>query len=169
VVLNKCDLLSESQRRRVEKFLWRRNPRALLMTSTFGRIDSDLLFATSAQRFRRQNGASLSAATAHLHHDGVEAFTYTTHRALHRQHFERFLGRLPRAVYRAKGIVCFDHEQWSSIFNYTCGRYNIDWFLHQDAFKAPCQAVFIGKHLHRQQQRLLAQLAACELPPLPAA
>jgi cobalamin biosynthesis protein CobW len=163
VVLNKCDLLSDRQRHRTEKFLQRHNPRALLLTSTFGQVDTDLLFATSAQRFRRQHDASLLSISTHLHDDGIEAFTYTSQRPLHRQRFERFLRRLPRDLYRAKGIVCFDQDEWNSILNYTCGRYHVDWFLGKDALKIPPQAVFIGKRLHHHEQRLLAKLTACEL------
>ncbi len=163
LLLNKCDLLTEPQRHRVEKFLRRHNPRAFLITSTFGQVSTDLLFATSVQRIRRQESNTLSPTREHLHDDAIEAFTYSSCRPLQRQRFIRFLRRLPRDLYRAKGIVCFDQDTWSSIFNYTCGRYDIDWFLRKDAFSTPSQIVFIGKYLHQQQQRLLAQLAACEL------
>lgn len=171
LVLNKCDLLSERERYAVEKFLRRRNPRALLISSAFGRVGTDLLFATSVQRLRRQQhspGLSEAAHTQHnhLHDDAIEAFTYTSQRPLQRQRFERFLQGLPRELYRAKGLVYFDQDAWSSLCNYTCGRYHIDWFMRRDAFSiASSQVVFIGKHLSQQQQRLLAQLACCELDP----
>lgn len=165
LVLNKCDLLSSWARWRVETFLRRHNPRALLVPSTFGQVQTDLLFATSAQRFRQQPHAALRPAEQHLHDDGIEAFTYRSDRPLHRRRFERFLRHLPRQLYRAKGIICFDQDAWSSIFNYTCGRYNLDWFEQTDASPPQSQAVFIGKHLSRYQDRLLARLTACELPP----
>jgi G3E family GTPase len=170
VVLNKCDVLTPRQQRQVQRFLQRCNPRAFLATCTWGQVTTDLLFATSTQRFRRQEARPPLPAATHLHDDGIEAFTYASHRPLHRQRFERFLQGLPRTLYRAKGIVVLEQDVWSSLFNYTCGRYEIDWFMRIDAFSTHNQAVFIGKHLRRSQQRLLAQLAACELDsPLPAA
>jgi G3E family GTPase len=165
LVLNKCDLLADPARRRAEKFIQRCNPRALLTSSAFGQVHTDLLFATSVQRFRRPADSTLAPAAAHLHEDGIEAFTYTSHIPIQRQRFERFLQRLPRDVYRAKGIVHFDQEAWSSLFNYTCGRYDIEWFRRRTDLAMPNQAVFIGKHLSRQQPRLMAQISACELTP----
>ena len=45
-----------------------------------------------------------------------------------RQRFENFTRRFAiRNVYRAKGIVKFSGEGWSIGFNYTCGRFRLDW------------------------------------------
>lgn len=163
LVLNKCDLLTPRQRQQVSKFLQRHNPRALLIPSEFGRVGTDVLFATSAQRLRRQITHHPASTTQHLHDDAIEAFTYTSQRPLHRQRFTHLLQHLPPELYRAKGILHFDQDTWSSLFNYTCGRYDIDWFMRQEAFETPSQAVFIGRHILQQRDDLLAQLATCEL------
>jgi len=167
LVLNKCDRLAAKQLRQCEKFLRRANPRALLVQSTFGAVHTDLLFATSVQRLRRPQDRASTPALAHLHDDGIEAFTYTSTRPLQRQLFERFLQRLPPDLYRAKGILYFDQEEWSSLFNYTCGRYDLSWFRRRTAFATAAQAVFIGKHVLQQRQFLLAQLTACEVATVP--
>lgn len=163
LVLNKCDILSLTQCQQVEAFLQRRNPRAFLLRSIFGRVPTDLLFATGVQRFRQQSHETLQGHTEHLQHDDIEAFTYSTTHGLQRQRFLRFVRRLPRHLYRAKGILYFDQDAWSSLFNYTCGRYDLDWFLQRQALQAPSQLVFIGKGVRQQQQRFLEQLRECEL------
>jgi G3E family GTPase len=165
LVLNKCDLLTEGERGRTERFLRRRNRRALFVPTAFGRVKTDLLFATGARTYR---AAALRAATEqvdrnHLEEDAIQAFTYETAAPLDRSRFERFLRRLPPDLYRAKGILRFAHDGAGSIFNYTCGRYDIDWFLGAGDLPAKSQAVFIGRHLLREKDEILGHLAECEV------
>jgi G3E family GTPase len=163
VVLNKCDLLSASARQQVERFLRRHNPRALLVPSTFGQISAALLAVTGAERGYLQDDDPGAPADVHLHTDAIEVFTYTTLRPLQRQGFERFLQQLPSEIYRVKGILHFDHDTWSSLVHYTCGRYDIEWFRHKEVHVATSQMVCVGKHLSQHQAHLLAQITACEL------
>jgi G3E family GTPase len=167
VVLNKRDLLTERQMRRVEKFTRRRNRRALVLPTEFGRVQTDLLFATGVRRFRdaaaARGGSPAEKQSSHLHEDAIEAFTYESSVPLHRGRFDKFLHRLPSELYRAKGILYFDGDDWSSIFNYTCGRYDIDWFMKKGELPAKSQAVFIGKNVLRHREHILSLLAGCEV------
>lgn len=171
LVLNKCDLLTEAQIHRAKKFLYRRNRRALVLPTEFGGVQTDLLFATGVRRFREAaavtNSTSAMEKSRHLHEDAIEAFTYESSAFLHRGRFEKFLRRLPRELYRAKGILYFDGEDCSSIFNYTCGRYDINWFLPKGALPTKGQAVFIGKSILRGKEDILARLAECEMVKTP--
>jgi G3E family GTPase len=163
VVLNKCDLLSATARQQVEGFLRRHHPRALLVPSTFGQINAALLCAPGAERGHLPEDDTGAPGSAHLQIDTIEVFTYTTPRPLHRQCFERLLRQLPAEVYRVKGILHFDHDTWSSLVHYVCGRYDIEWFQRQEMHTATSQIVFVGKHLSQHQAHLLAQITACEL------
>jgi G3E family GTPase len=164
LVLNKRDLLTPRDFGRVERWLGRYNRRALVVPTEFGRVSTDLLFATGVRRFRDEAAATgRSASHDHLGEDEIQAFTYETEAPLDRKRFERFLARLPHELYRAKGILCFSGDDWNCIFNYTCGRYDIDWFVRKQALGAKSQAVFIGKGILRKKELILAELADCQL------
>ena len=91
VVLNKRDLLTERQMRRVEKFVRRRNRRALVLPTEFGRVSTDMLFATGVRRFRdtaaAPGGSPAEQQSSHLHEDAIQAFTYECSAPLHRGRF----------------------------------------------------------------------------------
>lgn len=156
LVVNKLDLVDEPAVAKVEKRLAKMNPRAVRFRSVRGAVDSDLLFATGVATFRER----AREKSAHLHQDGISSFLYRSARALDQERFERLLGRLPREVVRAKGVVRFADREWQCLFNFTCGRHELTWM------KLPAttdnQAVFIGRGMDRLEERLRADLAACE-------
>ena len=163
-MLNKRDLLTPRDLDRVGRLLGRYNRRALVVPTEFARVSTDLLFATGVRRFRDEAAATgRRASHDHLGEDEIQAFTYETAAPLDRKRFERFLARLPHELYRAKGILCFSGDDWNSIFSYTCGRYDIDWFVRKQSLPAKSQAVFIGKGILRKQERILAELVDCQL------
>lgn len=170
IVLNKTDLVNERQLNRVKRRLWWRNRRALVVPTSFGQAPHDILFGTAAavhrERLRAMQQAKMNgAATAHADHlrdDGIESFTYEGARLLDREKFEKFLKRLPRAVYRAKGIVRFEESQFASLFNYTCGRFDFDWYRIPDGTSFTNQGVFIGQRINKIRDDILAKLTACE-------
>jgi G3E family GTPase len=163
LVLNKCDLLSKSAQQHVVRFLQRHNRRARLVPTTFGQVSADLVFAPTLRDAPASSQPLPILDTPHLHADAIEVMTYTTQRPLHRRAFEQWLSHLPRDLYRVKGIVHFEHDTWSSVCNYTCGRYTITWFKPRDPSNTSSQLVCIGAHLSQQYSDLRAQLAACEL------
>ncbi len=156
LVINKLDLVGAGAAAKLEKRLARMNPRAERFRTVRGAIDSDLLFATGVAQYRER----ARAASGHLHADGIGSFLYRSPRPLDQAAFERLLGRLPRDVLRAKGIVRFAGREWQGLFNYTCGRHEITWM--KMPAPADTQAVFIGRALHEHAPRLRAELAACE-------
>lgn len=173
LVLNKTDLADHRTLRRVERELRMLNPRALLHATEHGRVDTDLLFGTSVGRVReelrggdagtRGGEAPAGGVDGHLHADAIEAFSWRAEPgpALLRRRFERFLRRLPRDLYRAKGIVHFHGEGSPCLFNFTCGRWDIEWFRPPGGIEVANQAVFIGRHVRRHEPRLRAALERC--------
>jgi cobalamin biosynthesis protein CobW len=158
LVVNKLDLVDVAALARVEKRLGRLNARAARFHTVRGAIDSQVLFATGVATYRAQ----ARTASDHLHADGFSSFVYRSARPFRQESFERLLGRLPTDILRAKGIVRFVGRDWHCLFNFTCGRHELTWLKLDGASAAESQAVFIGRALDRHQERIEAQLAACE-------
>jgi len=158
LVVNKTDLVDDTALAAVERRLTRLNPRAERFRSVRGALDSEVLFATgvAAYRQRAQHPAN------HLAADGIGSFVYHSARPLRQEAFERVLGRLPRDVLRAKGIVRFAGRDWRALFNFTCGRHEITW-IRLDEAGTESQAVFIGRDLDRHRARIERELVACEI------
>ena len=158
LVVNKTDLVDDTALAAVERRLTRLNPRAERFRSVRGALDSEVLFATGVAAYRQR----AQHPTNHLAADGIGSFVYHSARPLRQEAFERVLGRLPRDVLRAKGIVRFAGRDWRALFNFTCGRHEITW-IRLDETGTESQAVFIGRDLDRHRARIERELVACEI------
>ena len=158
LVVNKTDLADDTALAAVERRLTRLNPRAERFRSVRGALDSEVLFATGVAAYRQR----AQHPTNHLAADGIGSFVYHSARPLRQEAFERVLGRLPRDVLRAKGIVRFAGRDWRALFNFTCGRHEITW-IRLDEAGTESQAVFIGRDLGRHRARIERELVACEI------
>ena len=158
LVVNKTDLVDDTALVAVERRLTRLNPRAERFRSVRGALDSEVLFATGVAAYRQR----AQHPTNHLAADGIGSFVYHSARPLRQEAFERVLGRLPRDVLRAKGIVRFAGRDWRALFNFTCGRHEITW-IRLDEAGTESQAVFIGRDLDRHRARIERELVACEI------
>lgn len=163
LVLNKIDLAGEDQLPRLERRLRRLNRRAAMFRAAHGAVEPPLLFAPGVAAYRRTaaDGDRGSANTEHLSEDGISAFVYRSRLRLRREAFERVVARLPRDVYRAKGIVRFAERDWPCLFNYTCGRSEVDWSKLPDV-GGETQLVVIGREVSLYRDRVLRQLGRCE-------
>ena len=177
LVLNKTDLVTPRELKKIEKRVRRLNGRALALETTYGALDAEVLFATSAgahrERLERERAHECGGGhcdhpahggngRSHLDEDQIAAFSFESRAPLDRDRFERLLRRLPSTVYRAKGMVHFEGESWPSLFNYTCGRYDFDWcpLPLGDGFRS--QGVFIGKRVERDRAGILNKLEKCK-------
>jgi cobalamin biosynthesis protein CobW len=186
LVMNKTDLVHPRELKKIERKVRRLNRRALMLETTYGALDADVLFATSAgshrERLDRERAstachdancgdpghAHTSAGgngSNHLVTDAIAAFSFESQIPLDRPRFEKLLRKLPSTIYRAKGMVQFSGESWPSLFNFTCGRYDFDWcpIPAGDSFRS--QGVFIGKEIRRSQDDILKQLDKCKVGP----
>ena len=163
LVVNKTDLISPPELARLEKYLKKLNPRALLIPTTYGEVKQEILFAISTAGYwqRPVSTAQDNGQGAHLDRDRITSFSFQREGLMNRERFEKFLEKLPAEVYRAKGIVKFSGEGWSSVFNYTCGRSRIDWLSPEDGQSFNNRAVVIGKNLRAMQERILRDLEKC--------
>ncbi|MGH8601699.1 MAG: CobW family GTP-binding protein, partial [Gammaproteobacteria bacterium] len=158
VVINKTDLVSSQELVRVKRLLHKLNDRALLVTSHYGQVTEDILFTSSVVRHLRRSAQKIEHAGHEKHLDGINAFSFQREGVLSRDRFEQVLEKLPAQVYRAKGIVKFSGEGWSSLFNYTCGRWRVDWLAPVAGTAFNNRAVVIGKDLAKVQERILQKL-----------
>lgn len=162
IVVNKVDLCDPRRLGRVHSRLRRWNRRARVFDAVRGAVDCNLLFGLGIRRYRGQGEVRATVTgSGHLHEDGIGALSLRSRRALNRDRFERFLGRLPAAVVRAKGVVRFADTPWRCVFNYTCGRYELNWVQWPSA-PVGSEAVFIGRGIETAEPMLAVGLAACE-------
>jgi G3E family GTPase len=166
VVLNKTDLVDAVRLGEVESVVRSINARAHLVRTHHGAVDPDVLFGTAArshlERLRAAGAAAAPAAHGHGHleRDRISAFTYESRRPFVRDRFERLLADLPRSIYRAKGIVTFTESEWSSLFNFTCGRAEFEW-RERVGPEFVGQSVFIGAGAADLREEISARLDEC--------
>jgi len=164
LVLNKTDLVSEAARKKVEKRLRRLNRRAPILASVRGAIDGEVPFASSARTWRdRIEGAG----KGHVEAEGFGAFSWEGELALDRARFERLLRRLPKSIFRAKGIVRFANASWPSLFSFCTGRHELR-YLKLPAGEFTNRGVFIGREIATHRHRIIRSLARCEVEGFPA-
>lgn len=163
LVLNKIDLVSEDQRQQVEKRLRQLNQRAMLRVTEHGKVQTDLLFGTSVGRYRNAAADEHQGHHDHLQIDAINSFIYkgSNGERLIRKRFERFLEKLPKELYRAKGMVHFEDSDSVFLFNFTCGRFDIEAFIPPQHWEYANQAVFIGKNARSQRDTLRKELQRC--------
>jgi G3E family GTPase len=163
VVLNKLDLCDRPMLERVRRRIERLNPRAVRLEAVHGAVATPLLFAPGVAAYRRAAGrAQGTPEPGHLDRDGIGAFMYRSQRRLRQEGFERVVARLPRDVYRAKGIVRFADRDLPCLFNYTCGRTDLSW-IDLPEIGDESQLVVIGREQARYRTRVLRQLTRCEV------
>lgn len=161
LVVSKGDLVAPEDLARVRARLRRLNARALQIDGVRGAVDADVIFATDVGGQRDRARAAPRATSSHLADDAFGSFVHRGLRPLEQAAFERVLRGLPADLVRAKGLVRLVDRDWHCLFNVTCGRVDLGWVKLADA-AVENQAVFIGRHVERHREAILAALAACE-------
>ncbi|BAY45522.1 putative GTPase [Scytonema sp. HK-05] len=147
ILLNKVDLVSESELQAIEKKLNSINEIASILHSVRGKVDPDLLFGIGRDR--------VQPPPHHVHQPEFDSFSYTTSATLNRQCFAEFADSLETDVYRAKGFVRFSEGIY--LFNFVAGRWELEPF-EQEA----TELVFIGKQLSERKAEIIGLLKKCE-------
>jgi G3E family GTPase len=163
LVINKTDLVPAAEVRRIGRLLRRMNERALQIPTVYGRVQADLLFATGAASYWRRSiePRMTVGPRAHLEQDEISAFSFRKNGLMVRERFETLLLELPTDIYRAKGIVKFVGDGWNSVFNYTLGRWRVDWLAPAPGEHFDCRGVFIGRHLAAHRENVLRRIEDC--------
>lgn len=161
LVVSKTDLCPPASVDRLERRLQRKNRRAAIVKGVHGGVNADLLFGLGVARLRPSPGHG-SPPDRHLDTDAIGALCLRTERSLDKARFERFLRKLPVSILRAKGVVRFADTPWRCAFNYTCGRYELNWVEWPGGPDAS-EAVFIGHEIEAARAALKTGLSGCEL------
>jgi len=173
LVMSKLDLVEPAAVPALKQQLRALNPRALIVESSQGHTNADLLFGTSVARYRHRATTlapgpldQVAGVTAHLAppgSDGIDVFSYKTDNPVCLVSFKKFLENLPPSLYRAKGSLKIVNSADLKLFNYTCGRVDLQSLPGQIIPKtALTQAVFIGRGLEADSPKIIAGFQACE-------
>ena len=147
ILLNKVDLVSESELEVITKKLYDLNKTAFTIRTVRCQIDPDLLFGIGRER--------IQAPPHHLHQPEFESFSYTSAAIFDLVSFEEFANTLSNNVYRAKGFVQFSGG--TQLFNFVAGRWDLEPFE-----SSITELVFIGKQITEHQSYICARLKSCE-------
>jgi G3E family GTPase len=169
LVLNKIDLVTQREGERVAKRLQRLNRRALLLETSYGQVQTDLIFGTSVSAFRARLQAANDRESAptrpHAHgEDAIQAFAYETRSPVDLSAFEGFLKKLPTSIYRAKGLLQLTSGAFPHVFNFTCGRFDFQPLAPDLGRRFPTQAVFIGTDIQAYKDEIVTRFRVCERP-----
>jgi len=179
LLLNKCDLVSEEQLKKVEKFInkIKKEPRilrstnsevglqtimsvGLFETDTFNKLDKDredIEGNSHDHSFHSHDHSSHS----HNLNNNIEGFTsvsYETSEPFSLRKFQYFLdNQISQNVFRAKGILWFMESERKHIFHLSGKRFSLDdeeWTKEKSN-----KIVLIGKNL--DHQTIKNQLSSC--------
>ncbi|QIQ02253.1 CobW family GTP-binding protein [Streptomyces liangshanensis] len=185
VVLNKTDRVAEADRLRVRASLAELSPGTPLISSSYGRIDPELLFEPAVappedEKARQLTFEDLYADEGHpdephphaagtdAHHGHLHAaydtVSFTATAPLDPRRLMRFLDSRPEGLYRVKGFVDFgDGDPANRYALHAVGRFLR---FHPEPWgpgeERLTQLVLIGAGI--DGDRLLKELAACEGP-----
>lgn len=147
ILLNKVDLVGESESKAIEEKLHQINEVAPILYTQRCQVDTDLLFGIAKERIHKP--------PHHVHQPEFESFSYSSQAIFNRQGFEEFANNLGTEVYRAKGFIRF--QSGTYLFNFVAGRWELEQF-EQEAN----QLVFIGKQLSGKKAEILGRLKSGE-------
>jgi G3E family GTPase len=147
IILNKIDLVSESELKAIKEKLYSLNEVASILQTKRGQVDTDLLFGIARERVQEP--------PHHIHQPEFESFSYTSEATFNRQCFDEFADSLGAEVYRAKGFIRFAEGIY--LFNFVAGRWDFELFEQERT-----ELVFIGKQLKERKEEILGRLKLCE-------
>jgi G3E family GTPase len=147
ILLNKVDLVSESELKLIEEKLHAINQIASILHAERGKVDPDILFGIGRER--------VQAPPHHVHQPEFDSLSYQSSAIFNRQSFEKFADNLETTVYRAKGFVQFPEGTY--LFNFVAGRWDMELFAQEAT-----ELVFIGKNVKEIKEEIVHKLKLCE-------
>jgi cobalamin biosynthesis protein CobW len=154
-VLSKLDLPDTAGRAVVEKRLGDLNTRAVVVEGPVDASGLTLLFGLGLPGVARTAGAGAAPVEADL-----DSLAWQSKELLDRRATLALLGRLPAAVYRAKGVLRYAGASVPALVNVTAGRLQSQWEPVLAGEEAST-LVFIGRDLAAWRAGLLAALETC--------
>lgn len=155
LVLNKTDRIAREERSLAEEIVSRWNPYAPVLPAVRCEVDPLQLLGErdgentrdSARSFQPEGSQETGDSKVHPSHIHVMTYTHRFKSKLDSQEFEAFVARLPREVYRAKGILSFLDTPSRFLFQYAFRE--TDFTAIPPHVQAPDVIVLIGEHFDR--------------------
>lgn len=156
LLLNKTDLLASENIREVKGSLNRLNSKATAIETVRCQVNMETLFELFGKTVNivsRDDGYThhKDDHRSHHTHNHVMAYTHFIQGAVDQEKFEKLISRLPKEVYRAKGIMQFSESKDLFLFQYAYRELEIVKINPQQAVQQV--AVFIGEHIDKEQMR----------------
>jgi G3E family GTPase len=149
ILLNKMDLVKAGDIDGIVRALQQINPQARIIKTTYSNVDTDSILGVTVEKPARE----------HEPHDAseFESFTYTSRRVHGQPSFVKFVQKIPREIYRAKGYVMF--PEGSHIFSFVNGRHEIS----KSDSGTETEIVFIGRKIKKFEKKVLEGLRSCQI------
>lgn len=114
--------------------------------------------STEASHLSHEHHDQSSSEHPHMHasHDHVMVYTHYFKGAVDSEAFEQLIRNLPRAVYRAKGVLTFSDTASRFLFQYAYRE--SDYLKITPQGQVPDVAVFIGEHFSKPELRAALQV-----------
>ncbi|MEM9219648.1 MAG: GTP-binding protein [Cyanobacteria bacterium P01_F01_bin.150] len=172
-ILNKTDLASPEQLETLEAYIGNIKAGARILHSQQGQVPlplildvgynnpeaySDLVQEEIEQTQHDHDHEHHHHHSSHLENDGFVSVAFESDRPFHLKDFDQFLQeKLPKNVFRAKGILWFQENEYRNIFQLSGPRFDIK----SEEWRTPPrnQLVLIGRHLDAKE--LQQQLTDC--------
>jgi G3E family GTPase len=140
VLINKCDLVTADVPAKIAANIATLNPKAESVACVHGDVASELILG-----LRARAGKGFLAEPVHSD-EPFNSVVLTSQALLDRGAFDRWLGQMSPAVYRAKGTIHFTEARHPAVFHLVARRSSIE-PAPDLGLKAGTQIVIIGRNL----------------------
>ncbi|MDZ5474643.1 GTP-binding protein [Bacillus sp. 31A1R] len=149
LLLNKADMLSESEQAKLTMEIQSINPHAMTILTSFSKVSMNQVRNLSSRK-------KSDKVRSHVQVDlNLSTFVYQFQKPIDQAEFEDFLRTLPDSIYRIKGYVKFEHFKYPYLFQFS---YGMPLYMKEE-MNLPLNMVFIGENIsweeiERQLQKL---------------
>ena len=147
ILLNKIDLISNDKKAKIREILVENNRCAEIFETINGELNPNFLFYNHSQT--SYMASVLIEGKLHATHakEGIVSFKKDICDKIDKSEFIRYIKTLPDNFYRIKGLICFENEDWQSVFQFVNGKFDISFF--DKTKKCDNFLVFIGRNIDR--------------------
>lgn len=175
VLLNKIDLIDETQRQKVRQFVTKIAPRARMLETTYSNaplevlLDVGLYSGLAPQGYQPQD-VHVHEAGAHYHdhhHDDhsliFDTWSWTSHEPLNAKAVQQMVDQLPNTIYRAKGFLYLLESPYrAGVLQVVGKRASLTYLGQMWEDQTPySQLVFIGAHGSIDPAEMQRRMEAC--------
>jgi G3E family GTPase len=164
VLLNKTDLVDDTQLQKLESLVGELNPHAQTFRTNQSQANLKELLDMNAFKLDQKLAADpefLNELRQRHHHD-INSFSFELERPINVEKFEHFIQELSEKerIYRSKGFLSIAGNPRRAVFHGVNNRFTILWDrLWEKSEKRSSQVVFIGRELN--EARLRSQIESC--------